>query len=156
MLLKATSPAAYSVSPSARSFHTMTIAMQRARPIRMSPIMYSGLSGRKTIASTNIRTGPMTQFWTSDRPSTLRLRKTSPSSSYRTFARGGYIIRISPMAIGMFVVPTWNRTMKRSTPGTKCPSATPTTIARKIHSVRNRSATDSRPATSSPRFDSTQ
>ena len=39
MLLKATSPAAYSASPSARSFHTMTMAMHRARPMRMSPTM---------------------------------------------------------------------------------------------------------------------
>ena len=42
MLLNATSPAAYSVSPLARSFQTITIAMQRARPIRIRPIMYSG------------------------------------------------------------------------------------------------------------------
>ena len=31
--------------------------------------------------------------------------KTRPISSYRTFARGGYIIRIKPTAIGMDVVP---------------------------------------------------
>ncbi len=42
MLLKATSPAAYSVSPRASSFQTMTMAMQRASPIMMSPTMYSG------------------------------------------------------------------------------------------------------------------
>ena len=42
MLLKATSPAAYSVSPLASSFHTMTMAMQRARPIMIRPTMYSG------------------------------------------------------------------------------------------------------------------
>ncbi len=42
MLLKATSPAAYSLSPFASSFQTMTIAMQRARPIMISPAMYSG------------------------------------------------------------------------------------------------------------------
>ena len=33
---------AYSVLPLASSFQTMTIAMQRARPIMMRPIMYSG------------------------------------------------------------------------------------------------------------------
>ena len=42
MELKATSPAAYSRSPQARSFQTMTMAMQRAIPIMMRPIMYSG------------------------------------------------------------------------------------------------------------------
>jgi len=40
--LNATSPAQYSVSPSARSFQTMTIAIQRARPIMISPTIYSG------------------------------------------------------------------------------------------------------------------
>ena len=29
------------------------------------------------------------------------------------------------MAMGMFVVPTWKRSMNVSTPGTKCPSPTP-------------------------------
>ena len=81
MLLKATSPAAYSLSPRASSFHTMTIAMQRASPIRISPVMYSGYPRRKTTARTNMRMGPITQFWRSDRPSTFQLRKTSPSSS---------------------------------------------------------------------------
>ena len=40
--LKATSPAAYSELPLANSFQTITIAIHRARPIMMSPAMYSG------------------------------------------------------------------------------------------------------------------
>ena len=60
--LKATSPAAYSRSPRARSFHTITIAMQRASPIRISPVIYSGLSRSSRTASANISTGPTTQF----------------------------------------------------------------------------------------------
>ena len=79
--LKATRPAAYSVEPLAISFQTMTMAMQRARPIRIRPTMYSGLSGRKMMASANIRSGPTIQFWSSDRPSTLRSAKTSGNSS---------------------------------------------------------------------------
>ena len=59
----------------------------------------------KPMASTNIRIGPITQFCTSDNPSTFQSRNTSPSSSYFTLASGGYIMRISPMAMGMFVVP---------------------------------------------------
>ena len=78
----------------------------------------------------------MTQFCTSDSPSTFQLRNTSPSSSYFTLASGGYIIRISPMAIGMLVVPTWKRLMNASTPGIRYPAPTPTAIARKIQSVR--------------------
>ena len=81
MLLKATRPAAYSVSPLASSFHTMTMAMQRARPIMISPAMYSGYSRRKMMASTNMRIGPTIQFWTSESPSTFQFWKTSPSSS---------------------------------------------------------------------------
>ena len=42
MLLRATNPAAYSLLPLARSFHTSTIAMQRAIPTRITPTMYSG------------------------------------------------------------------------------------------------------------------
>ena len=61
----------------------------------------------------------MIQFCTSDRPSTLPSRKTSPSSSYFTLAKGGYIIRIRPMAIGTLVVPTWKLLMNFSTPGMK-------------------------------------
>jgi len=38
-LLKATSPAAYSADPSARSFQTTTIAIHRANPIKISPVM---------------------------------------------------------------------------------------------------------------------
>ena len=38
-LLKATRPAAYSVSPRARSFQTITMAMQRASPIKINPVM---------------------------------------------------------------------------------------------------------------------
>jgi len=81
MLLKATSPAAYSALPPARSFHTSTMAMQRASPTRISPIMNSGWSRRKIAASANMSTGPMTQFWTSDSASSRRSRKTRGSSS---------------------------------------------------------------------------
>ena len=81
MELKATSPAQYSVSPFASSFQTMTMAMQRARPIMISPTMYSGLSLKNTMARTNMRIGPTIQFWTRDRPRTFPLRNTGPISS---------------------------------------------------------------------------
>ena len=98
--------------------------------------MYSGLSRRNSTASANIRIGPTTQFWTSDSASTLPLRKTRGISSYRTFASGGYIIRMSPIAIGSEVVPTLSRFRAGTTPGTSQPSATPGAIARKIQTVR--------------------
>jgi len=42
MLLRATNPAAFYLLPSASSFHTITMAIQRAGPIRINPTMYSG------------------------------------------------------------------------------------------------------------------
>ena len=88
------------------------------------------------MASTNIRIGPITQFCTSDRPSTRLLRKTSWSSSYRTRVNGGYIIRISPTAIGTEVVPMLKRFSSGTTPGASHPRATPNAMAAKIHPVR--------------------
>lgn len=41
MELNATSPAQYSRSPAAKSFQTITMAMQRASPIRIKPDMYA-------------------------------------------------------------------------------------------------------------------
>jgi hypothetical protein len=84
----------------------------------------------------NIRMGPMIQFCTSDRPSTFLFRKTSGNSSYRTFVKGGYIITMSPTAIGIDVVPTLKRFKNGTTPGTSQPSPTPSAIDRKIHAVR--------------------
>ena len=84
------------------------------------------------MARTNIRIGPITQFWRRESPTIFRSRKTSPISSYFTLAKGGYIIRMSPTAIGMLVVPTWNELMNPSTPGTNMPMATPAAMAAKI------------------------
>ena len=52
-------------------------------------------------------------------------------------------MRISPIAIGIFVVPLWKRFTKAPVDGTKCPTATPIAIARKIQSVRKRSRNES-------------
>ena len=83
----------------------------------MRPMAYSGLSERKARARPNIKSGPMTQFWTSERARTRVLRNTSGSSSYFTLANGGYIIRMSPTAMGIEVVPTESRVMPRATSG---------------------------------------
>jgi hypothetical protein len=60
--LSATSTAAASRSPHARSFQMMTIAMQRARPTMIRPVRYSGRSGSMSHASANISAGPSTQL----------------------------------------------------------------------------------------------
>jgi hypothetical protein len=57
-------------------------------------------------------------------------------------ARGGYIITISPTAIGIEVVPIVNFSKKVAKLGKKLPMATPKAIARKIHKVRKRSNKD--------------
>src|ERR1035438_3294532 len=90
-------------------------------------------------ARANIRIGPTTQFWTSDKPSTRVSRKTSRSSSYRTLVKGGYIITMSPTAIGIEVVPILKRFRNGTIPGSRHPKATPMTMAAKIHAVRKRS-----------------
>ena len=64
--LIATSTAAASRSPQARSFQMITIAMHRARPTMISPVRYSGRSGRNSHARANISAGPTTQLRTSD------------------------------------------------------------------------------------------
>ena len=97
----------------------MTIAMHRAIPTRIRPYMNIGWSRRKTTARTNIRTGPTIQFWTSERPRTFVFWNTFPSSSYFTFASGGYIMRMSPTAIGIEVVPTERPVIIAGTDGAK-------------------------------------
>lgn len=47
----------------------------------------------------------MIQLSNKDTPSTLVFLKTSLSFSYFTLVNGGYIIRISPIAKGILVVP---------------------------------------------------
>jgi len=118
MLFKATKPAAYSLLPSANSFHTITIAMHRANPIRIKPTTYSGWSCKKSTASMNISIGPITQLRNNDIPKTFVFLKTSFSFSYLTFAKGGYIISIKPTE-GMFVLPDQNESMNVEDEGKK-------------------------------------
>jgi hypothetical protein len=64
--LIATSTAAASRSPQARSFQMRTIAMQRAKPTMISPVRYSGRSGRNSHASANMNAGAANQLMTRD------------------------------------------------------------------------------------------
>ena len=78
----------------------------------------------------------MIQFCTRERSRIFQSLNTPPISSYRTFARGGYIMSMSPAAMGMFVVPTWKKSTTFLTPGKSQPAATPANIAAKIQRVR--------------------
>ena len=62
--LIATSTAVASRSPQARSFQITTMAMHRARPTMMSPVRYSGRSGRSSQARANMIAGPASQLST--------------------------------------------------------------------------------------------
>ena len=79
--LIATSTAAASRSPHARSFQMMTIAIQRARPTMIRPVRYSGRSGSSSQARANISAGPSTQLRISDEISSLRSPVTVPRRS---------------------------------------------------------------------------
>ncbi len=81
-------------------FQISTMAMQRASPTMISPVRYSGRSGRKTQARTNMMAGPMTQFSTAETLNIFQAVATLPSSSYLTLASTGYIIHSRPMAMG--------------------------------------------------------
>ena len=70
MLFKATSPAASSRSPCARSFHTSTMAMHGARAMSITPEKYSGSALWKIRPSTNINVGPTIQLMKRPVPST--------------------------------------------------------------------------------------
>ena len=58
-----------------------TMAMQRARPTMISPVRYSGRSGRNTQARVNISSGPTIQLSTNEVPSMRRSLVTRPMSS---------------------------------------------------------------------------
>jgi hypothetical protein len=92
---------------------------------------------QEEIARKNMRIGPTTQFCTSDNVRMRLSAKTFGSCEYFTFASGGYIMRMSPMAIGRFVVPT---VMGAKNPAgseiTKWPRTTPRPMAAKIQTVR--------------------
>ena len=71
------------------------------------------------MARKNIRSGPINQFWARESVRIFQFRKTSASSSYRTLAKGGYIIRIKPTAIGIDVEPIVSELVKSEILGQK-------------------------------------
>ena len=84
-----------------------------------------------------MRIGPTIQFWTSDSVRIRVLAKTLGSCAYFTFASGGYIMRIRPMAMGRLVVPRVIGAKNASgSARTKWPRATPNPMAAKIQTVR--------------------
>jgi hypothetical protein len=66
----------------------------------------------------------------------LRSLNISCNASNFTLAKGGYIIRMSPMAIGIFVEPIVSVSINTGRLGSRLPSAMPMNIAAKIHNVK--------------------
>src|SRR5690606_32317793 len=88
------------------------------------------------MASTNIKTGPITQFRISEMERILTFLNIWGNKEYLTLANGGYIINMRPMAIGKFVVP-WLKELRCSgKEGIKYPIPMPTAMARNIQRVR--------------------
>ena len=71
------------------------------------------------MANTNISTGPIIQLSNKETPSTFVFLNTSLSLSYLTLVKGGYIIKINPMANGILVVPVEKELIKMDDDGKK-------------------------------------
>jgi hypothetical protein len=82
--------------------------MHGAKPIIIKPVMYSGLSLRKVIAKRNMIKGPTIHVIKKERRSNLGFAITFGIVENFTFVKGGYIIKIKPIASGIFVVPVEN------------------------------------------------
>jgi hypothetical protein len=83
----------------------MTMAIHGASPIIMSPVMYSGYSFKKRTAKRNIKNGPTIHVIKKETNNNFGLDKILGILENCTLVKGGYIIRMSPMASGIFVVP---------------------------------------------------
>lgn len=98
-------PAVNSRFPSANSLQTITIAIQGAIPMMINPVMYSGLSRKKKIDNKNIKKGPTIQVIKIEISNSFGFWNILGMIEKSTFVKGGYIIRINPMAKGILVVP---------------------------------------------------
>jgi len=83
--------------------------------------------------------GPTIQFKSIETISIFTFLKTFGSKAYFTFAKGGYIININPIAMGILVEPLLKELIKLELDGKKYPMLTPMAMATNIHSVRKRS-----------------
>ena len=96
--------------------------------------MYSGFREEHN-GQNEHQDGPYDPVLHERKPRFRLLRKTSCNSSYRTLVNGGYIMRMSPTAIGIEVVPMLKRFRNGTTRGQ--PSQyNPHDIAVKIQPVR--------------------
>ena len=116
--------------------------MHLARPTMMSPVRYSGRSGRNSHAKANMNAGAANQLMTKEVIMSFLSASTRPVSLYRTFASTGNIITSKPMAIGRDTSATLTESKASARPGTSLPNSRPNAMAPMIHSGRSRSSVD--------------
>jgi hypothetical protein len=101
--------------------------------------MYSGYSFKKKVANKNIKNGPIIQVIKNDAVSNFGFSNILGTCEKSILVNGGYIIKISPIAKGILVVPDENELIKPAVLGIKYPIPTPISIAKNIQRVKNRS-----------------
>jgi hypothetical protein len=67
--------------------------------------MYSGYSFKNNTANKNIKNGPTIHVMKKETNNNFGLERMLGILENWTFVKGGYIIKMSPMASGIFVVP---------------------------------------------------
>jgi len=105
--------------------------------------MYCGRSFRKNTANKNIKNGPTIQVINNETSTNLGFRNIVGILEKSILVNGGYIINIKPIANGRLVVPDENEVINPAVFGIKYPIPTPSSIARKIQSVKKRSKNES-------------
>ena len=86
-----------------------------------------------------MKKGAIIQVINNDIKINFKFLKIRGISSYFTFAKGGYIIKINPIAKGMLVVPLDKLSKDVEIEGIKKPNPTPINMATNIQRVRKRS-----------------
>ena len=113
------------------------MAIQGAKPMMINHVMYSGSSLKKNVANKNIKKGPTIQVMKNEADNNLGFSNICGTFEKSILVNGGYIIKIKPIAKGIFVVPVEKELIKLAELGIKYPILTPTNIAKKIQSVKN-------------------
>jgi hypothetical protein len=85
----------------------------------IKPVMYSGYSFKKKVANKNIKNGPIIQVIKNDAVSNFGFSNIFAILEKSIFVNGGYIIKISPIAKGILVVPDENELIKPAEFGIK-------------------------------------
>jgi len=81
--------------------------------------MHSGYSFKKKVANKNIKNGPTIHVIKKDAASSFGFSNICGTLEKSILVSGGYIIKINPIATGIFVVPEENELIKSAEFGIK-------------------------------------